>query len=156
MRLMEEEIKKTLSCPRIVRGQQDLTPEQQTFLSHFVKARIAVMLSTTVVDEEEAEAWLRQAYQVAGFPPPQRIRWFDSPQAFVPALLSPRGMRLSGDPGLTVRRTGQAFAAERLGSDLYIKLNRRVIQQLTNDYPHDLAALNAFVANTLPESLDPH
>src|SRR6266567_2175752 len=79
---MTEDIKRILPCPKIVRGQQELTAEQQAFALHFAQVCIASMLSTTAIDEAEAEAHLRHAYRVAGREPPQ-VRWFDSPISFV-------------------------------------------------------------------------
>jgi hypothetical protein len=79
---MTEDIKRMLPCPKIVHGQQELTAEQQAFARHFAQVCIASMLSTTAVDEVEAEAHLRHAYRVAGIEPPA-VRWFDSPISFV-------------------------------------------------------------------------
>lgn len=72
-------------CPKIVRGQWWLTPEQEAYMREFAHMRIAAKLSTTPIDEQEAEQYLRDAYRVAGVKPPARIRWFDSPCAFVRA-----------------------------------------------------------------------
>ncbi len=70
-------------CPRIVRGQERLTPEQEDYARRFAQEHIAAMLATTAIDEQEAEQHLRDAYRVAGLPPPARIRWFDSPIQFL-------------------------------------------------------------------------
>ena len=72
-----------LPCPKIVRGQQRLTPEQVAYAREFARERIVAMLSTSSIDEQEAEAHLREAYQAAELQPPARIRWFDSPLAFL-------------------------------------------------------------------------
>src|SRR5581483_1560351 len=74
----------TLPCPKIVRGQERLSPEQEAYARHFAQERIAAMLSTAASDEAEAEEHLRQAYRVAGLEPVP-VRWFDSPIAFVQA-----------------------------------------------------------------------
>ncbi|HZR42490.1 MAG TPA: hypothetical protein VFB12_20380 [Ktedonobacteraceae bacterium] len=79
---MSEEIERVRPCPRISRGQQELTEEQQVYVYHFSQARITAMLETSLVDEAEAEAHLSQAYQVVGLGPPA-IHWFDSPLAFI-------------------------------------------------------------------------
>src|SRR5579862_9123473 len=67
-------------------GQQDLTPEQEAEARHFAEERIQAQLSTEPVDEQEAEALLCQAYQVAGLAPPQRIHWLDGPLQLVADL----------------------------------------------------------------------
>ncbi len=74
----------TLPCPRLKRGQDKLTPEQEAYAQQFAQERIASMLSTTTIDEREAERHLAEAYKVAGLEPPT-FRWFDSPIAFVMA-----------------------------------------------------------------------
>lgn len=76
-----------LPCPKIVRGQQELTPEQRAYAHDFGHAHIAAVLSTSPIDEQEAEAHLRDAYRVAMLPPPTTIRWFDSPPSFVQASM---------------------------------------------------------------------
>jgi hypothetical protein len=75
----------TPPCPKIVRGQQQLTPEQEAYAREFARERLAAVLSTTAIDEQEAETYLRTAYRVAGEEPPAVIRWFDSPLSFVQA-----------------------------------------------------------------------
>ena len=75
---------KALSCPKIVRGQERLTPEQEEYARQFAQERIAAMLSTAAIDEKEAEEHLANAYRVAGLDPVP-VRWFDSPIAFVNA-----------------------------------------------------------------------
>ncbi|MBV9228138.1 MAG: hypothetical protein JOZ18_02405 [Chloroflexi bacterium] len=72
-----------LPCPKIVRGQQQLTEEQEAYAREFARERIAAMLSTTPIDEREAEAHLRAAYRADRWEPPATIRWFDSPHSFV-------------------------------------------------------------------------
>ena len=66
---------------RIQPGQEALTPEQEAEARRFAQERIEAQLSTEPVDEPEAEQFLRQAYVVAGFPPPGHIRWRDRYQA---------------------------------------------------------------------------
>jgi hypothetical protein len=66
-------------CPKIVRDQQHLTPEQEAYARTFAEERLAAMLSTAPVDEQEAEEHLRAVYRVVGMKPPATIRWFDSP-----------------------------------------------------------------------------
>lgn len=76
-----------LPCPKIVRGQEALTPEQTAYARQFAQERIAAMLSTAPIDEREAEEHLRAAYRVAGLKPVP-VRWFDSPGEFILALTS--------------------------------------------------------------------
>ena len=64
---------------RLHPGQQRLTPEQEAEARRFAEERIRARLSTEPVDEQQAEAWLRQAYWVAGHPPLRRIYWLDGP-----------------------------------------------------------------------------
>ncbi|GHO99623.1 hypothetical protein KSF_096710 [Reticulibacter mediterranei] len=74
-------------CPKIVQGQQCLTSEQEEYARQFTQERITRMLTPTAIDEQEAEMHLREAYRVAGFHPPDTIRWFDSPIPFVLACV---------------------------------------------------------------------
>jgi len=64
---------------RLSPGQEMLTPAQVAEAVHFADERIRAQLSTEPVDEQVAEAWLRQAYEEAGLAPPQRIHWLDGP-----------------------------------------------------------------------------
>lgn len=73
-----------------------LTPEQQTEAEHFAAERIAAQFSTEPVDENEAEAWLREAYQVAGLAPPSTIFWLDGPLDLVD-LFVPSSAEAMGD-----------------------------------------------------------
>ncbi len=70
-------------CPRIIWGQERLTPEQEDYARRFAQEHITSMLATTAIDEQEAEQHLRDAYRVAGLPSPATIRWFDSPIQFL-------------------------------------------------------------------------
>lgn len=70
-------------------GQQELILAQEAEAARFAEERIRRQLSTEPVDEQEAEALLRQAYHVAKVPPPQRIQWVDGPLQLV-ALASHR------------------------------------------------------------------
>lgn len=72
----------TPPCPKIAWGQQQLTPEQAAYARQFAQERIAVLLSTEPIDEQEAEEHLREAYRVIAEQPPATIRWFDSPLSF--------------------------------------------------------------------------
>jgi hypothetical protein len=67
-------------------GQQDLTPAQQAEARRFADERIQAQLSTEPVDEQQAEAFLRQAYEAAGLAPPRRIHWLDGPLQLGAAL----------------------------------------------------------------------
>jgi hypothetical protein len=60
-------------------GQRALTPEQEAGVKAFAESRLRARLSTTPVDEREAEALLGQAYHVRGLHAPQRIHWVDGP-----------------------------------------------------------------------------
>ncbi|HLV98685.1 MAG TPA: hypothetical protein VKT82_08420 [Ktedonobacterales bacterium] len=77
---------------RIQPGQQALTPEQEAEARRFAEERIQAQLSTEPVDEQEAGALLRQAYEVAGLAAPQRIQWVDGPLQLV-AVLAPPSVR---------------------------------------------------------------
>jgi hypothetical protein len=59
--------------------QQAPTPAQEAEAGRFADAYIRRQLSTEPVDERQAEAFLCQAYAVAGLAPPQRIQWLDGP-----------------------------------------------------------------------------
>lgn len=81
-----------LPCPKIVRGQKDLTQEQAAYTDQFTQERIAAMLSTAPIDEREAEQHLQAAYRAAGLKPVP-VRWFDSPADFVHALFANKKIR---------------------------------------------------------------
>ncbi len=68
---------------RLKPGQQELSPEQKAEATRFAAERIRAQLSTEPVNEQEAEDWLRQAYQVAHLAPPRRVIWLDGPLQLV-------------------------------------------------------------------------
>lgn len=70
---------KNLPCPKIVRGQEELTPEQEAFARQFAQERVVTMFSTAPIDEAEAEDHLRAAYRVGGWEQVP-VRWFKSPE----------------------------------------------------------------------------
>jgi hypothetical protein len=72
-----------MNCPKIVRGQQQLTPEQAIYAREFARERIAAQLSTAPIDEQKAQEHMFYSYRVVGRKPPVTIRWFDSPFSFV-------------------------------------------------------------------------
>jgi hypothetical protein len=67
-------------------GQQALTPEQEAEARRFAQERIRIQLDTAPVDEEQAEAFLWQAYATAGLPQPRHIHWLDGPLELIAAL----------------------------------------------------------------------
>ncbi len=74
---------------RLQPGQERLTPEQGAEAEHFAEAYIQAQFSTEPADEQEAEAFLLQAYEVAGLAPPSKVVWLDGPLqllAMLPAL----------------------------------------------------------------------
>lgn len=73
---------------RLHPGQHVLTPAQAAETRRFVREWITVQLSTEPVNEPEAEALLRQVYELAFLPPPKHIHWVDGPLQLV-ALLAP-------------------------------------------------------------------
>ena len=73
-----------LPCPRIARGQQQLLPEQEAYLRQFFRERLAALCACAPINEQEAEGHLSHLYRVLGVAAP-RIRWFDSPLAFLAA-----------------------------------------------------------------------
>ncbi|QBD75737.1 hypothetical protein EPA93_06840 [Ktedonosporobacter rubrisoli] len=121
---MEEMLGSMPPCPRIVRGQQSLTPQQEEYARHFAQERIARMLAPTVIDEQEAEAHLREAYRVAGLCPPVTIRWFDSPIPFLLACVKDNSEW--GDVYQTmeirVRTSTQDSLRKRVEKSLYEKV----------------------------------
>lgn len=78
-----------------------LTPEQQaeakTAADRFDAACIQGYLSTEPVDEQAAEAYLRQAYERAGQAAPQQIHWLDGPCQLVAVLTRERNWLLIED-----------------------------------------------------------
>lgn len=80
---------------RLQPGQEALTPEQEREARRFAEERIALQLATSPVNEAEAEARLRAAYQVAGLDVPATILWLDGPLPFVRRLpLSYQGIHV--------------------------------------------------------------
>ncbi len=71
---------------RVSRGQERLTPEQRAEAERFAEAAIQAQLSTEPVDEQEAEAFLWQAYEVVGLTAPRHIHWLDGPLQLVAVL----------------------------------------------------------------------
>ena len=76
---------------RLHPGQHALTPAQEAEARHFAEERIQAQLSTEPVDEQQTEALLRQAYQVARLKPPKQIIWLDGPLPFV-AVTAPKSV----------------------------------------------------------------
>jgi hypothetical protein len=76
---------------RLQPGQQALTPAQEAEAWRFIKAFMQRQFSTDPVDEKQANACLRQAYQVAGLPPPARIRWVNGPREVLSVVVPGRG-----------------------------------------------------------------
>jgi hypothetical protein len=74
-----------LPCPKIVRRQQQLTPEQEAYAHEFARERLASLLSPVPIDEQEAEAHLRAHYRAARMGSRVTIRWFASPLSYVQA-----------------------------------------------------------------------
>src|SRR5579862_7465528 len=66
--------------------QEELTPAQETEAKRFAEASIQRQLSTEPVDEQEAEGFLRQAYEAAKLIPPRHIHWLDGPLELVAVL----------------------------------------------------------------------
>jgi hypothetical protein len=66
--------------------QQRLTPEQRAEVERFAAQCARHYLSTEPVDEEAAEAFLWQAYEVVGLTPPRHIHWLDGPLELVAVL----------------------------------------------------------------------
>jgi hypothetical protein len=64
---------------RLHPSQQALTPLQEAEARRFASERIQAQLSTEPVDEQEAEALLKHAYQVVGLATPHHISWVDGP-----------------------------------------------------------------------------
>jgi hypothetical protein len=109
---------------RIQPGQQTLTPAQEAEARRFAQEYIRAQLSTEPVDEQEAEAFLRQAYQAAGLNPPQRIHWLDGPLQLV-AVLAPSnlvGDSVRASVGTSVR----ASVGESVGASMWANTYHRV------------------------------
>lgn len=75
---------------KLVPGPASLAPEQEAEARRFAQERIEAHLSTEPVDEQEAEAYLRQAYEGANLAPPARFHWVDSPIQALETLMPPR------------------------------------------------------------------
>src|SRR5262245_47570321 len=115
---------------RLHPGQQALTAVQQAEARRFVEAYIQSQLSTEPVDEQEAEAFLRQAYQVVGLPAPASIRWLDGPLELLTLLgaLSRQGRveeSLWPSIGDHLRERVEAEIAARIGESYGASLRYR-------------------------------
>src|SRR5215469_8872998 len=71
---------------RLHPDQQELTGAQEVEAERFAEAYIQAQLSTEPVDEQEAEAFLRQAYEEGGLTAPRHIHWLDGPLELVAVL----------------------------------------------------------------------
>jgi hypothetical protein len=71
---------------RVSRGQERLTSAQRAEAERFAEAAIQAQLSTEPVDEQEAEAFLWQAYEVVGLTAPRHIHWLDGPLELIAVL----------------------------------------------------------------------
>ena len=58
-----------------------LTPEQEARLPEFREKWRAIAMSTEPADRSRTEEAIERAYQCAGFKPPKRVVWGDSPSA---------------------------------------------------------------------------
>ncbi len=80
---------------RLRRRQQERTPAQNAAAARpdddFEEEYIRTHLSTEPVDEQEAEAFLRQAYEIVGLAAPQHIHWLDGPLQLVTVLAGDNG-----------------------------------------------------------------
>ena len=79
---------------RLQPGKPELMPEQEAEARRFAEAYIQAQLATSPVDELEAEALLRHAYEMAGLAPPARIQWLDGPLQLVDLVGSERRWRV--------------------------------------------------------------
>ncbi|HLW03499.1 MAG TPA: hypothetical protein VKT82_32940 [Ktedonobacterales bacterium] len=103
---------------RLHPGQQELTPEQEAEARRFANERIQAQLSTEPIDEQEVEAWLLQAYQVAGLESPSAILWLDGPLNLVGLFVPP-----SIEASVDARAWGHLIAGvgENVGEHIWAK-----------------------------------
>src|SRR5579862_1755618 len=109
---------------RLQPGQQKLTPAQEAEARRFAEECIQQQLSTEPVDEQEAEAWLRQAYQVAGLALPARIQWFDGPLQLVAEVASEHRWRVDVED--QVRDRVQQHLLESIRASLWDSVRKRI------------------------------
>jgi len=88
-----------------------LTPEQETEARRFAEVRIAAQFSTESVDEPETEALLKQAYQVAGLPPPEHIHWPDGPLQLMRVVWARHNGETNAHQQIDTRVWGRAQAS---------------------------------------------
>ncbi|HEY7414398.1 MAG TPA: hypothetical protein VH593_04340 [Ktedonobacteraceae bacterium] len=124
-----------LPCPKIIRGQERLTPEQAAYARQFAQERIAAMLSTTPIDEREAEQHLRAAYHVAGLELVP-MRWFDSPGTFILAHL-PIEWASVWDRMKKIGQDIREDLVEEIGQDLVEEIMQEIGQDMEEDYDED-------------------
>lgn len=103
-------------------GQQELTPEQEAEARRFAAERVAARLSTEPVDEREAEAFLRQAYEATGRAAPQQIHWVDGPLQLVEAA----PQYLWDNPGNHLRASVRASLWNNVGANVESSLWKQV------------------------------
>lgn len=148
---------KPLPCPKIVRGQEQLTREQEAYARQFAQERITAMLSTKAVDEKLAVEYLRQAYQAVGLKAP-RIQWFDSPLAFVTALSSQRndqylnvqsGNSLPSQVGAALWGNVQASIGEILYAETWERVGASILSHAEEGEEGSVLAIAAEVEEYL-------
>lgn len=122
---------------RLRPGQRTLPPEQRAEVGRFVEGCHQAQLSTEPVDETEAAALLKQAYEAAGLVAPQRIHWLESPLQML-AIWVPEGVwhRIHDPP---VRRdsrwpSGQSSTLESVWNQVYVEVKKRVEASLRGSF----------------------
>ncbi len=112
---------------RLQPGQEALTPEQEAEAERFAQARMAAQLATSPVEKQEAERLLRQAYAVAGLPPPLRLHWLDGPLQYVGAM-APQSLReiIRTSTGASVAANVQASVEAGVGNRISHRLRNSI------------------------------
>jgi hypothetical protein len=121
-------------------GQTRLTPDQEVEVVRFAEAYIRAQLSTEPANEREAEALLKQAYEVAGLAAPRQIYWLDGPFQLI-ATWVPEGIWDGVHPEPVMRLslwdTVEASALENVWERFYTEVSKRVEARLRSSFPKE-------------------
>ncbi len=124
------------------KSQQRLTPAQEAEAHRFAAERIHGYLTPQPVDEAEAEAFLGQAYEVAGLPAPRHVNWLDGPRQLT-EYLAPARARTEDTQGRSV----QDHVLDSVWTRVEKSLKKRLVNRV-------LASVSASVRDLLQDRVE--